>query len=39
MSTYPDCYMCPDCGERVDEETQTPNGKCGWCGSDDKVGE
>jgi DNA-directed RNA polymerase subunit RPC12/RpoP len=25
-------WMCPDCGERVDEENETPFGKCGWCG-------
>jgi len=24
-------WMCPDCGERVDEENETPFGKCGWC--------
>ena len=23
-------YMCPDCGERVDEEN-TINDKCNWC--------
>lgn len=26
-------YMCSDCGERVDEENATPEGKCGWCKS------
>jgi len=23
-------YMCPDCGERVDEDNAI-NGKCNWC--------
>ena len=33
-------YMCPDCGERVDEENETPDGKCGWCAVyDAKTGE
>lgn len=31
MSTYPDCYMCSDCGERVDEELALPDGSCNWC--------
>ena len=31
MSSYPDCYMCSDCGERVDEELSLPDGSCNWC--------
>ena len=23
-------HMCPDCGERVDEDNEI-NGKCNWC--------
>ena len=23
-------HMCPDCGERVDEDMEI-NGKCNWC--------
>ena len=24
-------WMCPDCGERVDEELSLPDGSCNWC--------
>ena len=28
-------YMCPDCGERVDEELSLPDGSCNWCNDED----
>ena len=38
--TMSDCYICSDCGERVDEELSLPDGSCNWCAVyDAKTGE